>query len=57
MGNHEVAVFKGGNTIIQNISFIVKGIETSFGNFDGLQDVIRALEGTESDGSGFFSRL
>jgi len=47
MGNHEVAVFKGGNTIIKNISFIVKGIETSFGNFDGLQDVIRALEGTE----------
>jgi len=53
MENHVVAVRKGASAVLQNISFIIKSIETSFVNFDGPQDVIRELEGTESGGSGF----
>jgi len=48
-----MAICKGFNTVFQNIPLVVKSIKTSFVYFDGSQDVIRGLEGTESAGSGF----
>ena len=53
--NHYVescsAVRKGANAILLNVSLVAEGIKTCFVNFDGPQDVVLGLEGTESAGS------
>jgi len=47
-----VAVYQGRHAIVQDIPFIVKGIQACFINFDCPQDVIGGKEGSESTGSG-----
>ena len=53
MGNYVMDVGKGDNAILQNTSFIVEGIETSFVKLDGPQNVVFGLIGTESAVSRF----
>jgi len=53
MGNYVMDVGKGDNAILQNASFIVEGIETSFVKLDGPQNVVFGLKGTESAVSRF----
>ena len=48
MRDHVVAICKGNNAVLRNVPFIIKSIKASFVNFDGPQDVIHRLEGTES---------
>jgi len=50
---HVVAVCKGANAILQNVPVVVEGIEACFINFDGPQDVVLGLEGTEGVRCGF----
>ena len=47
-----VAICQGRHAIVQDISFIVKGIQACFSNFDCSQDVIGGKEGSESAGGG-----
>jgi len=47
-----VAICHGRHAIVQGVSFIVKGIQACFINFDCSQDVIGGKEGSEIAGGG-----